>query len=232
MCDRFADLLVSTPSVAGEFSRIDSPVDFQAESLIFVSEPAQMFATDGELPAVVVTNKEIAVDLNDNELCVVVVKNVRLAQALIKQCYADYDASDPEWDALHQSAVIHTSAHLGTNVRIGANTVVGENVKIGDNTQVRANCVIESHVQIGNNCIINNLVNIGASCILHNRIILRPGVIIGSEGFSFGQDEQQHYHRTPHTGIVEIYDDVQIGVNGNIDRATYGKTVIGARCKN
>ena len=226
MCDRFAELVIGKPSLDAEFTQIDSPADFQAQSLVFVSEPAQMFSLDGELPAALVTTEKIAAGLNGSDLCVVAVKDVRLAQALIKQHYADYDASDPEWDALHPSAVIHPSARLGDNVRIGANTVIGKNVQIGTNTQVRANCVIESNAQIGENCIINNLVNIGIGCILHNRIILRPGVIIGNEGFGFGQDDQRHYHRTPHTGIVEIHDDVQIGANCNIDRATYGKTVI------
>lgn len=226
LCDQFADLVISKPSFDAEFSSIDSPVEIQPESLVFVSELSQLFSSEEQQPAVVVTTKKIAAEIFNRNLYVVLVSNVRLAQALIKQRYSDYDASDPEWDTVHASAVIHPSATFGKNVRIGANTVIGKNVHIGDNTMIRANCVIEHDAKIGSNCIINNLVNIGIACILHNRVIIRPGVIIGNEGFGFGQDANRHYQRTPHTGIVEIHDDVQIGANCNIDRATYGKTVI------
>jgi len=226
LCDQFADLVISKPSFDAEFASIDSPAKMQPESLVFVSELSQMFSSEEQQPAVVVTTEKIAAEISNRNICVVSVSNVRLAQALIKQHYSDYDASDSEWDTVHASAVIHPSATFGKNVRIGANTVIGKNVQIGDNTMIRANCVIEHDAKIGDNCIINNLVNIGMGCKLHNRIILRPGVVIGSEGFGFAQDEKRRYHRIPHSGIVELHDDVQVGVNSNIDRATYGKTVI------
>jgi len=66
---------------------------------------------------------------------------------------------------------------------------------------------------------------------LANNVIIRPGAIIGNEGFGFAADENKQYHRIPHTGIVVIEDDVQIGANCNIDRGTFGETRIGKRTK-
>ncbi len=226
LCETFDQLIIDASETTCFFECIDGFAEFTSTSLIFVSEVKQLEVLTDSIPAVVVTTQALAEELPDRVNCVLTVKNVRLAQALIKQHYSDYDASDPEWEDIHPSAVIHPSAQLASNVRIGPNTVVGANVKIGADTQIRANCVIESSVQIGEACIINSLVNIGHACQLGDRVIVRPGVIIGNEGFGFAQDDSAHYQRVPHTGIVVIEDDVQIGSNCNIDRATYGKTVI------
>ena len=226
LCEQFAELVISSSNTDTWFSSIDGADSFHENSLAFINDASQLACPPEQKPAVVITGKDIADSIDDDSLCLIVVSNVKLAQALIKQYYFDYDASDPEWDALHDSAVIHPSAKLGNNVRIGPNTVIGKNTVVGDNTGIRANCVIEHDVVIGDNCIINNLVNIGYGSLIGNRVIIRPGVIIGNEGFGFGQDDQRRYHRVPHTGIVEIQDDVQIGSNCNIDRGTYGTTLI------
>lgn len=223
LCDRFSAMIMDVRHPEAEFSRIDSTENYREDSLIFVSDTAQLGTTP---PAVIVTTDKLAASIADHGSCVISVADVRVAQALIRQFYCDYDASDSEWDAIHPSAVIHPSAKLAADVRIGANTVVGKNVVIGQGTQVRANCVLEHDAVIGSDCIINNLVNIGYQCLLGDRVILRSGAIIGNEGFGFGQDQDSRYQRIPHTGIVEIQDDVQIGANCNIDRGTYGKTVI------
>ena len=228
VCDSIPQLLINCADNAQSFDHISSIEAFDAQSLIFISELEQSDTLEDQLPSVVVTNETVQQALNERypTLCIITVNNVRLAQALIKSTFNDYDAKDQEWPSIHPSAVIHESAKLGDNVRIGPNVVIGENTQIGNNTIVRANCVIERNVVIGKDCIIHSLVNVNQACLLGDRVILRPGVIIGNEGFGFAQDDQGRYHRIPHTGIVRIEDDVQIGSHGNIDRATYGETVI------
>lgn len=207
-----------------QFAQISDVTNFSSDSLVFVSNAA---ALDSQInPAVIVTSRALSSELGTRARCVLVVKDVRLAQATIKQAYADYDARDMEWDVIHSSAVIHPTAKLADDVRVGPNSVIGAHTQIGAGTTIRANCVIEHDAVVGEDCIINNLVNIGQGCILGNRVIVRPGVIIGNEGFGFAADENRRYERVPHTGIVVIGDDVQIGSNCNIDRATYGQTVI------
>lgn len=226
LCDTFSDLVVCSRLTNGAFSKISPIEDYESESLVFVSTASQLATLKKKNPAVLITSTELADKVEDYSLCVITVNNVRLAQALIKQKYCDYDASDHEWASIHPSAVIHDSVKLGENVRVGPNTVIAKGVMIGENTTIRANCVIERGARLGASCIINNLVNIGIDCVLGDRVIIRPGTIIGNEGFGFAQDNQHRYHRIPHTGIVDIGDDVLIGSNCNIDRGTYGKTVI------
>lgn len=226
LCKQFSSIILDSRNTDTDFERIDGANKYDEGSLIFVSDPKSIDSGAGIKPAVMITNAEIAAGLADADYCVIVVKDVRLAQSLIKQHYSDYDSRDSEWDSVHPSAVIHPSVEIGENARIGPNTVLGRNVKIGNNTIVRANCVIEHDVQIGADSVIHSLVNIGYGCRIGQRVIIRPGVIIGNEGFGFAQDEDKHYHRVPHTGIVEIHDDVQIGSNCNVDRGTYGKTVL------
>jgi len=228
VCDSIPELLVQCSDEDQSFSRISSAEGFDSDSLIFISDLDQGNQLGKNLPSIVVTDSEIQQSLivHHKQLCIITVNNVRLAQATIKSTFDDYDARDHEWPAQHPSAIIHESAIIGANVRIGPNVVIGENVKIGNNTIIRANSVIERNAMIGDDCIFHCLVNINQGCQIGNRVILRPGVIIGNEGFGFAQDEKRHYHRIPHTGIVRIEDDAQIGANGNIDRATYGETVI------
>lgn len=221
----FAELIVtSSNTTTAEFTQIDCVKESTATSLIFVDDESQMPTT---APAVMITRKDIADNLHDQSYCVIGVNNVRLAQAKIKQAYQDYDSRDSEWGERHESAVIHPSAKLGKGVRIGPNAVIGEDVSIGAGTQVRANVVIEHGAQIGEDCIINAQVNIGYNCTLGDRVNIHTGVVIGNEGFGFAQDGERNYHRIPHTGIVQIGNDVQIGANSNIDRGTYLATIIG-----
>ncbi len=225
LIERFGELIESTRNDENvEFMTIDSVCQSNSGSLVFVGDKAQV---PSKAPAVMVTTNDLAGQLTELNCCVIAVKNVRLAQAKIKQAYQDYDSSDPEWQQIHGSAVIHNSASLGDGVRVGPNAVIGANVQIGAGSQIRANAVIEHDAVLGQDCIISPFVNIGYGCRLGNRVNLHTGVVIGNEGFGFAQDSDRDYHRIPHTGIVEIGNDVQIGANSNIDRGTYNSTVIG-----
>lgn len=221
---RFKDLVVSQNNHSVEFTRIDDVKECTKNSLIFVDDSSQIPSLN---PAVMVTSKDVADALPEVSYCVVVVGNVRLAQAKIKQYYQDYDCFDAEWGEVHESAVIHPSVQLGAGVRLGPNVVLGKNVVVGKGTQIRSGTVIEHDARLGDYCVINSLVNIGYNCIVGNRANIHSGVVIGNEGFGFAQDNERNYHRIPHTGRVEIGDDVQIGSNCNIDRGTYQSTIIG-----
>lgn len=224
----FAGLVVTSENTtSAEFARIDSIEDYSTDSLVFIDTQAQLPKSSDTLPAVVVTRQELVAELAEIPSCLIVVNNVRLAQAKIKQTYQEYDSSDSEWGSIHSSAIIHPTAKLGENVRIGPNVVVGANVDIGAGTHIRANAVIEHGVRIGDNGLINAHVNIGYDCVLGDRVNIHSGVVIGNEGFGFAQDDERNYHRIPHTGVVRIGNDVQIGANSNIDRGTYQATVIG-----
>lgn len=239
ICETIQPLIIKHSNSSAEFTNIGSLDNFDKQSLIFISALEQSAKVDKQIstnhiqPSVIITTESVCEELSAKyiDICIICVRNVRLAQALVKAEFDDYDASDKEWPSIHPNATIHPSATFGENVRLGPNVVIGENVHIGSNTTIRSNSVVERNVVIGSDCIINCLVNIGKDCLIGNRVIIRPGVVIGNEGFGFAQCELGQYHRIPHTGTVEIQDDVQIGSNCNIDRGTYGKTLIGRGVK-
>jgi UDP-3-O-[3-hydroxymyristoyl] glucosamine N-acyltransferase len=157
--------------------------------------------------------------------------NVRLAQALIRQAYADYDHRNIEWPAIHPSACIHDSATIADDVIIGPNVVIGRDAKIGKGSIIKANSVLEHNVVVGEECLVHPGVVVAYGCELGNRVILKSGCVIGMEGFGFAQDDKGRSHRIPQTGRVVIEDDVLMGSQCNVDRATWGETRIRAGSK-
>ncbi len=127
---------------------------------------------------------------------------------------------------IHKTATIATSATIGENVAIGANAVISEDVTIGNNTIIHSNCVIMKNVTIGQNCKFFPNITIYENCSIGNNVILHAGVVIGADGFGyiFNQGIQ---NKIPHIGEVIIENDVEIGANSCVDRATLSKTIIG-----
>jgi len=128
-------------------------------------------------------------------------------------------------DGIHPSAVIHDSAKVSEGVAIGANAYIGAGVVIGSKTQIFPNCVILNNSKIGDGCTLYPSVTVREECSIGDRVIIHNGTVIGSDGFGFAFHEGK-YHKIPQLGRVVIEDDVEIGANTTIDRATMGETVI------
>ena len=129
-----------------------------------------------------------------------------------------------------ESACIAPSADIGKNVNIAAHVTVGENSIIGESTVIQPGCVIGNHVKIGANCQLGANVVINNNCVLGNNIIIHPNATIGADGFGYRLVNGKH-KKIPHIGTVVVEDDVEIGANSCIDRAKFGKTVIGRGTK-
>lgn len=134
-------------------------------------------------------------------------------------------------EGLSSLAFVDPSAQIMDHCYVGEFSVVSQNVKIGEKTTIYAHVFIGKNVTIGENCIIYPGVKILKNCKIGNRCIIHPGTIIGSDGFGFAPDENGHFSKIPQTGIVIIEDDVEIGANCTIDRATMGATIIGEGSK-
>jgi UDP-3-O-[3-hydroxymyristoyl] glucosamine N-acyltransferase len=132
--------------------------------------------------------------------------------------------------SIGDSANIAKSASLGKNIIIGSNCDIGENVNIGDDTIIESNCVIKEDVQIGKNCHIYPNTTIYEDCVLKNNIIIHAGCVIGADGFGYLFHNGIH-NKIPQVGNVIIEDDVEIGANSAVDRATLGSTLIGKGTK-
>lgn len=119
---------------------------------------------------------------------------------------------------------------LNESVSVGDNCYIGFNVKIGKNSVVMPNVFIGDEVEIGENALIYPNVVIRENVKIGKNVIIHPGVVIGSDGFGYVQDKNRNI-KIPQTGSVLIEDDVEIGANTTIDRATLGATVIGEGTK-
>jgi UDP-3-O-[3-hydroxymyristoyl] glucosamine N-acyltransferase len=121
---------------------------------------------------------------------------------------------------------IASTAKLGEQNFVAAFAYVGENVKTGKHVKIFPNAVLGENVIIGNNVTIHAGVIIYSDCVLGNNITIYAGSIIGSDGFGFAPKEDGSYQKIPQLGNVIIEDDVEIGSNTTIDRATIGSTII------
>ena len=217
-------------SVHGEHTVFDNLAGYQnanSESLVFLQKLEQFTAMPLPYPAVIITSETISAEIKASFAGLLLsVNNVRLCHALVKQRYYDYQSNDDEWPQIHPAAVIHPSATLGKGCRVGPGAIIGANCQIGERATIRATAVVEHGVTIGDDCILNGQVSIGYNCILGDRVTVQTGCVIGNEGFGFATDHQNKHHRIPHTGIVILEDDVQVGSNTCIDRGTYGATEI------
>jgi len=148
------------------------------------------------------------------------VNNPRLAFAHVLDLI--YPSAKPG-KSLHPSAVIGKNCKIGKDVAIAAGVVLGDNVIVGDRVRLHPNVVIGDQVVIGDDTLIYPNVSVLEQCRIGCRVIIHAGTVIGSDGFGFVFD-QGRYHKMPQVGIVQIDDDVEIGANNTIDRATMGKT--------
>jgi UDP-3-O-[3-hydroxymyristoyl] glucosamine N-acyltransferase len=132
---------------------------------------------------------------------------------------------------IHPRAFVDPAAVLDpATVRVQAGAVVMAGATIGDGSDIGPNAVISEDVVIGKDCRIMANVNIRERCVLGDRVILQPGAVIGSDGYGYEFSEGRHV-KIDQVGIVEISDDVEIGANTTIDRARFGKTLIGEGSK-
>jgi UDP-3-O-[3-hydroxymyristoyl] glucosamine N-acyltransferase len=136
-----------------------------------------------------------------------------------------------QMSGIQQPSYIAKTASYGENVFIGAFTYLGENVKLGNNTKIFPNAFIGDNVKIGNGTIIHPGVKIYKDCIIGNHVAIHAGAVIGSDGFGFAPQADGSFKKVPQIGNVIIEDDVEIGANTTIDRATIGSTIIKAGAK-
>ncbi|MBX3240271.1 MAG: UDP-3-O-(3-hydroxymyristoyl)glucosamine N-acyltransferase [Chitinophagaceae bacterium] len=132
---------------------------------------------------------------------------------------------------IQQPSYIASSAKTGEHVYVGAFAYVGENVVIENNAKVYPNAYIGNNVTIGENTIIHPSVSIYHNCVVGKNVIIHAGTVIGGDGFGFAPQEDGSFAKVPQIGNVIIEDNVEIGSNATIDRATIGSTVIKSGAK-
>jgi UDP-3-O-[3-hydroxymyristoyl] glucosamine N-acyltransferase len=131
---------------------------------------------------------------------------------------------------IHATAVIAPGARLGEGVSIGPHVVIEEEAVIGDGAVLMANAYVGQGSRLGRETWLYPNVTVREECVLGERVVVHPGTVIGADGFGYVKDAGT-YHKVPQVGTVIIGDDVEIGANTCIDRATTGSTVVGSGTK-
>jgi UDP-3-O-[3-hydroxymyristoyl] glucosamine N-acyltransferase len=124
------------------------------------------------------------------------------------------------------TAIIHSSVKLGAGVYIDDHVIIKPHVEIGDGTKIYGQVFIGDHTKIGQNVVLHPGVKIYHKCIIGDNCIIHANAVIGSDGFGFARESDGNYKKIPQTGNVVIEDNVEIGSNTVIDRASMGSTKI------
>ena len=163
------------------------------------------------------------------------VKPLPLSLTLIKvensyTCFAQllelYDNLNKKEAKIEQPSFIDNSAVIGTDLYLGAFAYIGKNVEIGNNVVIYPNVYLGDNVKIGSNTILHPGVSIYFGCKIGENCIIHAGTVVGSDGFGFAPNSEGVFQKIPQIGNVIIENNVEIGSNCAIDRATMGSTFI------
>ncbi|MCX8019359.1 MAG: UDP-3-O-(3-hydroxymyristoyl)glucosamine N-acyltransferase [Chitinophagaceae bacterium] len=127
---------------------------------------------------------------------------------------------------IQQPSHIEESASLGEHVFVGAFSYIGKQAVLGNHVKIYPQVYIGDHVSVGDNTVIYPGVKIYHDCKIGRSVIIHAGAVIGSDGFGFAPQQDGSFKKIPQIGNVIIEDNVEIGANTTIDRATMGSTII------
>lgn len=229
---QIADLLngeiVGDPTI--EVSDLSKIEEGKPGSLSFLSNPKYIHYLYETKASAVIVNKSFVPE-NTVKAALIKVEDAYVAFTKLLEFYNQIKNNKV---GIEQPHFMGENTHYGKDIYIGAFAYIGQNCQIGNQVKIYPNTYIGDHVKIGDNTTIfagskiYSDSEIGSNCIIH------AGTIIGSDGFGFAPQEDGSYAKVPQTGNVIIEDDVEIGANTTIDRATLGSTIIrkGAKLDN
>lgn len=191
-------------------------------TLTFLSNPKYTkFAYTTEA-SILLVNKDFVPEKRV-KATIIKVENAYQALATLLQMV---EQAQPKKEGTDSLACIASSAKTGEKVYIGAFAFIGENVTIGENAKVHPQVYIGDGCKIGENTIIYPGARIYHGCIIGKNCVIHSGAVIGSDGFGFAPKSDKDYQKIPQIGNVILEDEVEIGANATIDRATMGSTII------
>ena len=200
------------------FARIE---EGKPGSITFLSNPKYEHFIYGTEASIVLVNRDF---IPEKPIKATLIK-VDNAYETLAKLMTLYEQSKTQSKGIASTAIIAESAQIGKDVYIGAYAVVDEGVVIGDNTQIYPHTYVGKNARIGEGSLIYSGVNIYHDCQIGNHVTLHSGVVIGADGFGFAPTPEG-YNKIPQIGNVIIEDNVEIGANTCVDRATMGSTIV------
>jgi UDP-3-O-[3-hydroxymyristoyl] glucosamine N-acyltransferase len=124
-----------------------------------------------------------------------------------------------------RGAFVHRGAKLGRSVSVAAGATVCAGASVGARTVLFPGAFVGEGAEVGEDCVLAPNAAVLARCRVGNRCVLYAGAVVGSDGFGYVWDGERH-RKIPQIGIARLEDDVEVGANSTIDRATLGETVV------
>ncbi|MGH9340336.1 MAG: UDP-3-O-(3-hydroxymyristoyl)glucosamine N-acyltransferase [Acidobacteriota bacterium] len=191
----------------------------QPHELTFVANPKYLFRVKETRAGAII----LSADAPATEIPTLISANPYLAFARAIELF--YAPPEPI-PGIHPTAFIAETAVLGENYSIGAGVVIGEGARIGNNAVLHPNVTIYPYAEIGDDFLAHSNSVVREHCRIGRRVILQNGAIIGADGFGFAPQEEGTFYKIVQSGLVILEDDVEIGANTCIDRATVGATTV------
>lgn len=202
--------------------KVDKIEEGEKGSLSFLSNPKyEEFIYSSKASIIIVDNK--FTPKHHIEATLIKVENPYACFAKLLDLYV---SQKPQKQGVSPKASISDSAQVGENLYLGDFSVIDQSAKVGDNCKIYPQVYIGDGVKLGNNVTLFAGVKIYEGCIIGDNVIIHSGAIIGADGFGFAPQADGSYSKIPQIGNVVIKDNVEIGANTCIDRATMGSTVI------
>ena len=212
-------------AVVESFGKIE---EAQQGQLAFLANPKyeEYLYTTGASVIIVHEQQEIKEPLNATLLRVA---DPYTAFATLLSAYQEMIAQ--QMTGIQEPSYIAKSARLGEHIFVGAFAYIGENVQIGNNVKVYPSVYLGNNVKIGDQSILHPGVRVYHDCVIGNNVSIHAGTVIGSDGFGFAPQSDGSFKKVPQIGNVVVQDNVEIGANSTIDRATMGSTLIRSGAK-
>lgn len=200
-----------------------SKIDFSDEnSLSFLANEKYQHHLEACKASVVLVNQSLEAKRPDH-ITYVRVEDAYLAFCLVLNRYFNPAKKSA---GIAPSAIIHPDANIGDNVYIGPLAVIEAGAVIGDEAIIEARSYVGENAKVGNRSLLHPNVTVYRECSIGSDCIIHGGTIVGCDGFGHAPRKDGTYVKIPQLGNVVIEDDVEIGSNCTIDRATMGSTVI------
>ena len=207
---------------SAKVSKLAKIEEATAGSLTFLSHAKYVPYLKTTRASVIIISEGIT-DEKSTTATLIKVKDSRQAFTILMEAYHKQQFAK---SGIEKDANVSPKAKLAGNVYIGSFTFVGEETSIEAATYVYPGVYIGENCKVGKNCIIYPGVKIYRDCVIGDNCTLHSGVVVGSDGFGFVPNNENNYRKMPQVGNVIIENNVEIGSNTTIDRATMGSTII------